>query len=175
MGWADRHGPEATVTTGWKTAICKWGVLKRDNLKCPVSYVLNFRGWIKLIYDKITLIYCVKSVFNPTSEVQNIENGDDSECIFVITEVYVTTFISNLCWLEEVNFLWHTSVHMDGWTHRHSCRNSDSDFHVNLRTHKRKTYISYQNQQVLFLFDVEHLMCNLFHSQRPQQKRKTIV
>ena len=26
-------------------------------------------------YDKITLTYCVKNVFNPTSEVQKIENG----------------------------------------------------------------------------------------------------
>ena len=44
-------------------------------LKCPVSHVLNFRGWIKLIYDKITLIYCVENEVDPTSEVQNIENG----------------------------------------------------------------------------------------------------
>ena len=44
-------------------------------MKCPVSYILNFRGWIKLIYDKITLIYSVKNEFNPTSEVQNIGNG----------------------------------------------------------------------------------------------------
>ena len=36
---------------------------------------MNFRGWIKLIYDKITLIYSVKNEFNPTSEVQNIGNG----------------------------------------------------------------------------------------------------
>ena len=62
--------PQATVTTVWKTPVCKWGILK-----CPISYVLNFRGWIKLIYDKITLIYSVKNVFNPTSEVQNLENG----------------------------------------------------------------------------------------------------
>ena len=62
--------PKATVTTVWKTPLCKRGVLK-----CPVSYVLNFRGWIKLIQDKITLIYSVKNAFNPTSEVQNIENG----------------------------------------------------------------------------------------------------
>ena len=67
--------PQATVTTVWKTPVCKWGVCKRGILKCPVSYVLNFRGWIKLIYDKITLIYSVKNAFNPTSEVQNIENG----------------------------------------------------------------------------------------------------
>ena len=51
---------------------------KYVNLKCPVAYaynVLNFRGWIKLIYNKITIIYNVKNVFNPTSEVQKIENG----------------------------------------------------------------------------------------------------
>ena len=30
---------------------------------------------IKLIHDKITLIYSVKNEFNPTSEVQNIGNG----------------------------------------------------------------------------------------------------
>ena len=47
----------------------KWSILK-----CPISYVLNFRGWIKLIYDKSTLIYCVKDEFNLTSEVLNIEN-----------------------------------------------------------------------------------------------------
>ena len=45
------------------------------DLKCPVSYVLNFRGWIKLIYDKITSMYSVKNEFNQTSEVQNIGNG----------------------------------------------------------------------------------------------------
>ena len=52
--------PEATVTTIWKTAICKGGILK-----CPVSHVVNFRSWIKIIYDKITLIYCVENEFNP--------------------------------------------------------------------------------------------------------------
>ena len=67
--------PEATVTPIWKMAICKWGVCKRGILKHPISNVLNFRGWIKLICDKTTLIYCIKNEFNPTSEVQNIENG----------------------------------------------------------------------------------------------------
>ena len=50
-------------------------VCKRGVLKCPVSYVLNFRGWIKLIYDKITSMHSVKNEFNQTSEVQNIGNG----------------------------------------------------------------------------------------------------
>ena len=40
------HSPQATVTTVWKTPVCKRGILK-----CPVSYVLNFRGLIKLIFD----------------------------------------------------------------------------------------------------------------------------
>ena len=70
-----RLGPEAIVTTVWKMAICKWGVSKQGILKCPVSHVLNFRGWIELIYDKITLIYYVKNAFNRMFEVQNIENG----------------------------------------------------------------------------------------------------
>ena len=37
-------------------------------------YVLNFRGWIKFIYDKIRSMYSVKNEFNQTSEVQNIGN-----------------------------------------------------------------------------------------------------
>ena len=41
----------------------------------------------KLIYDKITLIYCVKNEFNLTSEVQNIENG--------IFQKYYTKSIGN--------------------------------------------------------------------------------
>ena len=51
---------------------------KYVNLKCPVAYaynVLNFRGWIKLIHDKITLMCSVKNEFNQTSDVQNIGNG----------------------------------------------------------------------------------------------------
>ena len=75
IGVASSQCPQATVTTVWKTPVCEQGICKRVTLKCPVSYVLNFRGWIKLIYDKITLIYSVKNAFNPTSEVQNIENG----------------------------------------------------------------------------------------------------
>ena len=66
------QSPEATVIPVWKTTICKRGICKRDILKHPVFNVLNFRGWIKRIYDKITLICCVENEFNPTSEVQNI-------------------------------------------------------------------------------------------------------
>ena len=38
----------------WKatlTAIWKWGVSKQGILKSPVSHVLNFLAWIKLIFD----------------------------------------------------------------------------------------------------------------------------
>ena len=44
---------EATVTpilkTPWKLRVSKW-----DISKSPVFHVLNFLGWIYLIYDKIT-------------------------------------------------------------------------------------------------------------------------
>ena len=77
-----RLRPEATLPPIWKTAICKLGVSKRGILKCPVSYVLNFRGWIKLIYDKITSMYSVKNEFNQTSEVQNIGNRAFQNALF---------------------------------------------------------------------------------------------
>ena len=60
--------PEATVTPVWKMTICKWGILKHT-----VFNVLNFRGWIKLIYD---------TEFNLTYEVQNIENGVFENALF---------------------------------------------------------------------------------------------
>ena len=67
--------PEATVISVWKMAVYKWSFCKQGILKHPVFDVLNFRGWIKLIHDKITLIYCVNDMFNFTSGAQNIENG----------------------------------------------------------------------------------------------------
>ena len=73
-----RIGPQGPAAiTAWKTLICKRGILK-----CPVSYVLNFRGWIKLIYDEIKLIHSIKNAFNPTSEVQNIGNGAFQNALF---------------------------------------------------------------------------------------------
>ena len=36
---------------------------------------LNCKSWMKLIYDKIIRICCDKNEFNPTCEVQNMENG----------------------------------------------------------------------------------------------------
>ena len=52
-------GPKATVT-------------QRGILKSLVYHVLNFKSWIKLIYDKITCTYCVINEFNPTFEMQNM-------------------------------------------------------------------------------------------------------
>ena len=49
--------------------------METGHLKHILFNVLYFSGWIKLIYDKITLVYCVENEFNLTSEVQNIENG----------------------------------------------------------------------------------------------------
>ena len=65
------HSREATVTL---VPIWKRGVSKRGILKSLVSHVLNFKSWIKLIYDKITYIYCVINEFNPTFEVQKMGN-----------------------------------------------------------------------------------------------------
>ena len=67
--------PEATVITVWKMSVCKRGISKRGILKCSVSHVLNFRGWIELIYDKITLIYCVKNAFNPPLKFRTLKTG----------------------------------------------------------------------------------------------------
>ena len=41
--------PEATVTL--TAAVWKLGVSKQGILKSPVSHVVNFLGWIKLIFD----------------------------------------------------------------------------------------------------------------------------
>ena len=72
----DPKGPQRTQKGYKKTSKDQQKrTCKRSILKHPVFNVLNFRGWIKLICDKITLIYSVKNEFNPTSEVQNIGNG----------------------------------------------------------------------------------------------------
>ena len=44
--------PEATVTPISKYPIWKWDVSKWGILKSPISTSLNFKSWIKLIYDK---------------------------------------------------------------------------------------------------------------------------
>ena len=64
-----RHWPEATVNLVWKTH------LEMRHFKM-VYYVMPYfhfpELWIKLIYDKITQIYCIKNEFNLACLVQNI-------------------------------------------------------------------------------------------------------
>ena len=74
MYYLKRLSLEATVIPVWKTAICKRGICKWGILKIPVFYVLNFKGWIKLIFDRVDLCNFVINEFNPTSEVQNMGN-----------------------------------------------------------------------------------------------------
>ena len=66
-----KYCSEATVIL---VPVAKWGISKRGILKSLISHVLNFKSWIKLIYDKITYIYCVINEFNPIFEVQKIGN-----------------------------------------------------------------------------------------------------
>ena len=58
-----KSSPEATVTL---TAVQKRGISKWGILKSPVSHVLNFLGWIKLIFDTADLCNFVINELNPT-------------------------------------------------------------------------------------------------------------
>ena len=49
-------------------------LFKSRLLKSLFSHVLNYKSWLKLIYDKITYICLVINEFHPTFEVQNIGN-----------------------------------------------------------------------------------------------------
>ena len=51
----------------FKRGVCKWGILKH-----PIFNVLNFRGWIKRIFDTTDQCNFVINELNPTSEVQNM-------------------------------------------------------------------------------------------------------
>ena len=126
----ESQSSKATATTVWKTPVCKRDVCKRGVLKCPVSHVLNFRGWIKLIYDKITSMYSVKNEFNQTSEVQNIGNGafqnapfanGDYSCLWATSLSFIMiSYLAfsvqtnevrvNICHLLEQNKLWSFST-----------------------------------------------------------------
>ena len=64
-------GPKATVT---KCLVSKRGIPKRGILKSLIYLVLNFKSWIKLIYNKIACTYCVINEFNSTFEAQNMAN-----------------------------------------------------------------------------------------------------
>ena len=52
--------------TALKTLIWKRGISKQGILKSPVSHVLNFLGWIKLIFDTSDLYNFVIDELNPT-------------------------------------------------------------------------------------------------------------
>ena len=43
-------------------------------MKSLVSHILNFKSWIKLIYDTVDVRNFVINEFNPTFEVQNMGN-----------------------------------------------------------------------------------------------------
>ena len=69
----------------------------------------------------VTFFHQTNFWFGPTdapgSAPQPPGIGGDPKVIFFITEAYAATFISNFCWLCEVNFLWQKSDGwMDGWT-----------------------------------------------------------
>ena len=49
-------------------------VSKRGILKSLVSHFLNFKSWIKLIYDTVDVCNFVINEFNPTFKVQNMGN-----------------------------------------------------------------------------------------------------
>ena len=66
-----RDSPEATVTL---IPVWKRGISKRGILKSLVSHFLNFKSWIKLIYDTVDICNFVINEFNPTFEVQNMGN-----------------------------------------------------------------------------------------------------
>ena len=75
-----RRSPKATVTL---VPVWKRGVSKQGILKSLVSDILNFKSRIKLIYDKITCIYCVINEFNPTYEVQKMGNEVFQNALFI--------------------------------------------------------------------------------------------
>ena len=50
------------------------GISKQGILKSLVSHFLNFKSWIKLIYDTVDICNFVINEFNPTFEVQNMGN-----------------------------------------------------------------------------------------------------
>ena len=77
-----RLSPEATVITVWKTPVCKSGICKRGILKHPIFNILNFRGWIKRIFDTVDYCNFVINELNPTYEFQNMGNGAFQNALF---------------------------------------------------------------------------------------------
>ena len=69
---SNTYCPVATVTL---VPDRKQGVSKRGILKSLISHVLNFKSWIKLIYETVNTCNFVINEFNPTFEVQESGNG----------------------------------------------------------------------------------------------------
>ena len=55
--------------------IWEQGIPNRGILKSLVSHVLNFKSWIKLIYNTVDICRFVINQFNPTCEVSEAEMG----------------------------------------------------------------------------------------------------
>ena len=55
---------------------------KNPVLKHPIFNALNFRGWIKLIYDTVDVCNFVISEFNPTFEAPNMGNTAFQNALF---------------------------------------------------------------------------------------------
>ena len=107
-------------------------------MECPISHVLNYRVWIKLIYDEMTLIYCVENKFNPTYEVQKIKNGVFKNAQFAnplpnkgyfsirkINEIWVSNQILEilnfgLCQLLTLLLIWPQSINYKKWDYNHA-------------------------------------------------------
>ena len=68
------HNLYSWETTAILVPVCKRGICKWGILKSLVSYFLNFKNWIKLIYDTVDVCNFVINEFNPTFEVQNMGN-----------------------------------------------------------------------------------------------------
>ena len=76
----------------WETRLFKMPRLETPRLetrqsqtrhfKKPRFHVLNFKSWIKLIYDTVDACNFVINEFNPTFEVQNMGNEAFQNALF---------------------------------------------------------------------------------------------
>ena len=66
---------EATVNPGLKSSVLRWAFSLMIIWYSPVCIFMNFKSWIKLIYDKITEIHRVKNELNSTCKVQGYGEG----------------------------------------------------------------------------------------------------
>ena len=73
--YSNQKATKVTVTLGKKTLILKQGISKCGLLQSPVFHVLNFTGWIKLIFDIVDLCNFVIKEFNLTFTLEQSWNG----------------------------------------------------------------------------------------------------